>query len=94
MIDTISVALLIVAGIIGTAIAILLGWSESTEPLDLKKLTSSFIRGSIGIAIYIVGAYYIVPEVNAFDYIEVALFAAGFDAIIKRGQGALQNKLS
>jgi hypothetical protein len=94
MIDTISVALLILSGIIGTAIAIFLGWSESTEKLDVKKLASSFIRGSVGIAIYIVGTYYLVPEVNSFDYIEVALFAAGFDAVIKRGQGVLQNKLS
>jgi hypothetical protein len=89
MIENLQILLLIIAGIIGTATAVTLGWSESTEPLNTKKLASSFIRGTIGITVYIAGTYTFVDAVNIWDYVIVAVFAAGFDALIKRGQGAL-----
>lgn len=89
MIDNLQVILLIIAGLIGTAIAIVLGWTESTEPVDNKKLVSSFIRGSGGIIIYIIGTYALASVVGIFDYFTVALFAAGFDAIVKRAQAVV-----
>jgi hypothetical protein len=88
-VSSLQIVFLILAGIAGTAIAITLGWSESTEKLDPKKLVSSLIRGSIGIAIYIVGTYALASTITTWDYIEVAIFAAGFDELIKRGQGVL-----
>lgn len=92
MVTEIQVVFLIVAGIIGTLLSIGLGWTESTEPFDVKKFISSLIRGSIGIVIYILGAYALAPSVGVWDYVEIAIFAAGFDALIKRGQGAVQSR--
>ena len=88
MIGMVEVALLILSGFVGTLIAIALGWSESQEPFDAKKFISSLIRGTIGIVIYIIGAYAMLPQITIWDYVAVALFAAGFDAVVKRGQGA------
>lgn len=92
MVTDIQVVLLIVAGVIGTLLSIGLGYAESTEPFDPKKFVSSLIRGSIGIIVYILGAYALAPSVGIWDYVEIAIFAAGFDALIKRGQGAVQSK--
>lgn len=89
MIGMVEVALLILSGFVGTLIAIALGWSESQEPFDAKKFISSLMRGTLGIVIYIIGAYAMLPQITIWDYLAVALFAAGFDAVIKRGQGAI-----
>ncbi len=90
MIDLTSTLILIASGIIGTATAIALGWSESTEPLNPKKAVASLIRGSIAIIIYIAATYALTQTIGIWDYVEVAFFAAGFDTLIKRGQGVLQ----
>lgn len=92
MIADLQIALLVVAGIVGTLVSIALGWSESTEPFDIKKFISSFIRGAIAAVIYVVGAYALSTDVTAWDYIIVAIFSAGFDVLVKRGQGAVATK--
>jgi hypothetical protein len=89
MIENLQIIFLIIAGLIGTAIAAILGYTNSAENFDLKKFLSSFIRGSLGIIVYIVGAYALVNLVGTWDYIEVALFAAGFEVIGQRAQGVL-----
>jgi hypothetical protein len=86
MIAEIHVLFLILAGIIGTVVALGLGYSESGEPFDKKKAISTLIRGSIGVVIYVIGTYTLATEVNIWDYLEVAIFAAGFDVLVKRGQ--------
>jgi len=94
MLETIQIVLLLVAGIVGTLLSIVLGWSESNDPFDVKKLVSSLIRGSIGAVIYIIGTYAAAINVSIFDYIVVFIFAAGFEALLKRGQGVATQKLS
>ena len=89
MIGAIEVLILILCGVGGTGVAIALGWSESSEPLDKKKLVSSFIRGSIGAVVYVVGSYALAPAISVWDFVEIAVFAAGFDALVKRGQAVL-----
>lgn len=90
MVTDLQIVYLVLAGIIGTLVAIGLGWSESSEALDVKKFVASFLRGVIGIVIYIIGAYAVAETIGIFDYVEVAIFAAGFDILLKRGQAVLQ----
>lgn len=86
MITDLQIVYLIVAGIIGTLASFGLGWSESAEPFDFKKFISTFIRGVVAIAVWIVAQYALAVDVTVWDYIAVAIFAAGFDVLLKRGQ--------
>jgi uncharacterized membrane protein len=88
MVTDIQVVLLIVAGLVGTVISLGLGWSESADPFDVKKAVSTIIRGAMGAAIFVVATYATAVDVAIWDYIAVAIFAAGFDVLLKRGQGA------
>ena len=87
---TLQILLLILCGVAGTAIAVLLGWTESQEAFNKKKAVASFLRGSVAIVTYITANYALATQITLWDYVAIALFAAGFDAVLKRAQTATQ----
>ena len=87
---TLQILLLILCGVVGTAIAVLLGWAESQEKFDKKKAVASFLRGSVAIVTYITANYALATQITLWDYVAIALFAAGFDAVLKRAQATKQ----
>jgi len=87
---TLQILLLILCGVVGTAIAVLLGWAESQETFNKKKAVASFLRGSVAIVTYITANYALATQITLWDYVAIALFAAGFDAVLKRAQTATQ----
>lgn len=87
---TLQILLLILCGVAGTAIAVLLGWAESQEKFNQKKAVASFLRGSVAIVTYITANYALATQITLWDYVAIALFAAGFDAVLKRAQTATQ----
>jgi len=87
---TLQILLLILCGVAGTAIAVLLGWTESQETFNKKKAVASFLRGSVAIVTYITANYALATQITLWDYVAIALFAAGFDAVLKRAQTATQ----
>ncbi len=85
--------LIAVAALVGGIVTALLGWTETTEPFNPKKFTSSIIRSLIG-AVVIAVAFDAAGGISPLDYLVAFLAGAGVDAGGKRVAGALAARLA
>ena len=91
MTTEIDIVLLVVCAIGGAIFGALLGWGESKESFNGRKFGASLGRGIIAALVFVLG-YQTATEILVWDYIAVILGGAGFDALLKRGQGAVTGK--
>jgi hypothetical protein len=91
MTTEIEIALLVGFSILGAVLGALLGWGESGEPFNSRKFGMSLVRGIIAALVFVLG-YQTTTEIVVWDYISVIIGGAGFDALLKRGQAALEKK--
>jgi len=80
------------AAFLGAVVVSLLGWTETTEPFDLRKFASSMIRGIIG-AIGIAVAFDYAGSAGPLGYPIAFLAGAGVDAGGKRVAAAIAARL-
>jgi hypothetical protein len=73
----------------GIAVAII-GWLDSREPFDPRKLGASAIRSLIAGIIFAVG-YKLTAPLAALDLLWAFLGGTGFDVAVNRVAGALGN---
>lgn len=93
--DTIFVAVILT--FVGIAISLLLGWAESTEPFDPRKLFSAVVRGGVGglaVALFYVESH---PILVPIDYVVLLFTPMGLDygigmgwKVYKKGEAAVQ----
>lgn len=81
-----------ISAFIGAIINALLGWTESSDAFDVRKFTSSIIRGVIGAA-GIAAAFNYAEDINAISFIIAFLAGAGVDAGGNRIAGAIVSRL-
>lgn len=81
-----------VAAFLGAIVDSLLGWTETTEPFDLRKFASSLIRGIVG-AIGIAVLFDYAGSAGTLGYLVAFLAGAGVDAGGKRVAAAIAARL-
>lgn len=82
---------LVIVSIVGAVFASFLGWLESGKPFAPKKFIATLIRGIIAGLVFVLG-YQTVATISWWDFISVFIGGAGFDALLKRGQGVLKRR--
>ena len=83
-----NVVLIGLAALAGGIIISLLGWTETQEPFNGRKFSSSVIRSVIGGAV-IAASFNYAGEITPIAYLLAFLGGAGFDAGGKRIAGAI-----
>ena len=84
----VTILSLAVAAVIGAILAALLGWAESAESFNAKKLLSSVIRAIVAGILITVGYQY-APSITTWDYLWSFLAGAGIDVLGNRVAGTI-----
>ena len=79
-----------VAAFLGGIISAVLGWLDSGETFDARKLTSSIIRALVAGIVFAVGYEYAGGQITIIDIFVALVAGAGIDAGGNRIAGAIK----
>jgi len=88
MTTPIEIVGLVALSILGAALGSALGWLESGEAFAPRKFLATLIRGIIAGLVFVLG-FQTKEAIVWWDFVSVFIGGAGFDALLKRGQGVL-----
>ena len=80
--------------IIGALLSGWLGWLESGDPFEERKFMATMLRGVLMALVEFVGISALLPEIplTVVVLVTALLIGAGFDVLLKRGQGAVETR--
>lgn len=94
--NEVEVVIVAFATIFGAITSGWLGWLESGEPFDTRKFIATMLRGILMSLVEFVGISSLLPDMQltVITLITAFLIGAGFDVLLKRGQGVIEAKPS
>jgi hypothetical protein len=88
----VEILILALLSVFGALFSAVLGWLDSGEPFDARKMASSLLRAVIAGFLAALG-FSTLPAVGIWDYIVAFLTGAGIDTVGNRAAGAVVAKL-
>ena len=90
--NELEVVIVLTVTMLGAIFSGWLGWLESGDPFDKRKFLATVLRGVLLALVEFVGVSSLLIEIQltVVTLVSAFLIGAGFDVVLKRGQGALE----
>jgi hypothetical protein len=82
-----GIIVVVVAAFVGSLVSGTAGWLESKEVFDIRKFTSTILRGLVTAVVWAIGTYTTSPVITWFILLGAFASGAGVDAILNRVAG-------
>jgi len=94
--NEIEIVIVAFSTIMGAILSGWLGWLESGEPFEERKFMATMLRGVLVALVEFVGISALLPEIplTVVTLVTAFLIGAGFDVLLKRGQGAVETRIT